>query len=64
MGNIEKFYPNLKPLLETKGLSVQGQDRYAIRTSIDQRGEQTINRDAKTSGGIKSFVSNEKFVLK
>ena len=64
MGNIEKVYPNLKPLLETKGLSVQEQDRYAIRTSIDQRGEQTINRNAKTSGGIKSFVSNEKSVLK
>ena len=26
MGNIEKFYPNLKPLLETKDLSVQVQD--------------------------------------
>ena len=64
MGNIERFYPNLKPLLETKGGSVQEQDRYAIRSSIDQRGEQTINRNAKTSGGIKSFVSNEKSVLK
>ena len=43
MRNIEKLYPNLKPLLETKCLSVQGQDRYAMGTSIDQRGEQTIN---------------------
>ena len=64
MGNIKEFYPNLKPLLEIKGLSVQREDRYAIRTSIKQRGEQTINRDGKTSGGIKSFVSNEKSVLK
>ena len=63
MGNIEKFYPNLKPMLETKSLSVQGQDRYAIKTSIDQREEQAVNRDAKTSGGIKSIVSNKKSVL-
>ena len=64
VGNIEKFYPNLKPLLETKGLLVQGQDYYAIRTSIDQRGEQTVNQDTKTSSGIKSLMSNEKSVLK
>ena len=43
---------------------MQGEDRYAIRTSINERGEQTINRGAKTCGGIKSFVSNEKSVLK
>ena len=61
IGNIEKFYFNLKPLLETKVFSVQGQDRYAIRTSIDQSGEQTTNQDAKTSGGITSF---KKYVLK
>ena len=61
IGNIEKFYLNLKPLLETKGFSVQGQDCYAIRTSIDQRGEQTTNQDAKTSGEITSF---KKYVLK
>ena len=29
MGNIEKFYPNLKPLLETKVLLVQRQEHYA-----------------------------------
>ena len=32
--------------------------------SIDQRGEQTINRDAKTVGGIKNFASNKSAVLK
>ena len=64
MDNIEKFYIDLKPLLETIDLSVQGQDRYAIRTSIDQRREQTINRDAKTSSGIKSLVLNQKSILK
>ena len=64
MGNIEKLYPNLNPLFETKGLSLKRQDHYEVRTSIDQRGEQTINRVAKTSGGMKPFVSNEKSVLK
>ena len=53
-----------KELLLDKGLSVQAQSRYPLRTSIDQRGEQTINRDAKTSGGIKSFASNNDSVLK
>ena len=33
-------------------LLVQGQEKYPLRTAIDQRGEQTINRDAKTSGKI------------
>ena len=33
--NIENFYPNLMPLLETKGLLVQGQDCYVLRISID-----------------------------
>ena len=31
-------------------LSVQAQDSYPLRTLVDQRGEQTINRNAKTSG--------------
>ena len=48
--NIHKNYPGSKELLRTTGLSVQ--DRYAHRTAIDQRGEQTINRDAKTSSKI------------
>ena len=43
---------------------MQGEDRYAIRLSINERGEQTINRGVKTCGDIKSFVSNEKSVLK
>ena len=28
-------------------------------TVIDQRGEQTINRDAKIAGGIRSYASNK-----
>ena len=61
---INDLYPGMRPLLTKTGLSIQGQDRYPLRTAIDQRGEQTINRDAKTSGGIKSFSTNQSSVLK
>lgn len=64
MKSLENNYPGLKDMLKTKGISVQGQDRYPIRTAIDQRGEQTINRDAKTAGGVKSFSTREESVLK
>ena len=50
--NMEQFYPGLKELISKQGLSVQGQEKYPLRTAIDQRGEQTINSDAKTSGKI------------
>ena len=43
------MYPGLKPLLMLKGMSVQAQTVHPVRTSIDQRGEQTINKDAKSS---------------
>ena len=39
------------------GLSVQAQDRYPHRTSIVQRGEQTINRDGETSGECKPLFN-------
>ena len=48
--NMDATYPGLKSLIDKKGISVQGQDRYPLRTSVDQRGEQTINKDAKTAG--------------
>jgi hypothetical protein len=48
--NIDVLYPGLRELLETVGISVQGQSNYRLRTAIDQRGEQTINKDAKTTG--------------
>ena len=38
-------------------MSVQAQDRHPIRTATDQRGEQTFNRDSKTSGGVSNFAS-------
>ena len=49
---IDDRYPGLKPLLQSNGFSVQAQTAYPIRTSIDQRGEQSINRDAKTLGNF------------
>ena len=63
LANIDITHPGCKELLLDKGLSVQAQSRYPLRTSIDQRGEQTINRDAKTSGGIQSFASNNDSIL-
>ena len=45
--NMENQHPGLKQLLSDKGLSVQGQSRYKLRTATDQRGEQTINKEAK-----------------
>ena len=62
--DIEEVYPGLKELLRYKGLLVQAQSRYMLCTAIDQRGEQTINRDAKTTGGIKSFSFSDSSVLK
>jgi hypothetical protein len=61
---IDGIYPGLRSMLSTASMSVQAQDRYPVRTAIDQRGEQTINRDAKTSGGVTQFVSTSSSVLK
>ena len=62
--NMEALYPGLKGMLKKTGLSVQAQEQYPMRTAVDQRGEQTINRDAKTAGGIKAFSTNSSSVLK
>ena len=35
-----------------------------MRVAIDQRGEQTLNRDAKTTGGITDFASDSTGILK
>ncbi|MEM7298253.1 MAG: hypothetical protein AAF391_08310 [Bacteroidota bacterium] len=64
MKSYDDKFPGLKNILKEKGFSVQSQERYPLRTAIDQRGEQTINRDAKTAGGIRNFASNEESVLK
>ena len=62
--NLNDTHPGCRELIQDKGLSVQGQEKYLCRTAIDQRGEQTINRDAKTSGGIKYFASDPNAILK
>eukprot|EP00795_Rhopilema_esculentum_P011282 gene11282-21474_t len=55
---MEKLYPGLKGLLREKGMSVQAQEYFPLRVTIDQRGEQTLNRDAKTTGRITHFASD------
>ena len=50
MSNISKDYPGLETFSKVGGLSVQAQSNYSVRTATDQRGEQTINKDAKTAG--------------
>ena len=47
---IHREAPGLRNLLDAFGISVQPQESFPLRTAVDQRGEQTINRDAKTNG--------------
>ena len=61
---MEVLYPGLKGLLSEKGMSVQAQERFPLRVPVDQSGEQTLNRDAKTTGGIKYFAADSSAVLK
>ena len=49
--HLKTVYPGMKPLLEGKGLSVQAQNFPFVQASTDQRGEQTINWDAKLQVG-------------
>ena len=50
VSQIDTFFPGLKDTLHLKGLSIEAQDRYSVRTAVKQKGEQTINCDGKTSG--------------
>ena len=61
---LESTDPGSLELIRENGISVQAQDRYPLRTAIDQRGEQTLNREAKTTGGIISFAGNDNSVTK
>lgn len=47
---METTYSGLKTLLTVKKISFEGQDRYPLRSLVDQGGEQTINKDANTAG--------------
>ena len=52
------MHSGLKNVLKKTGLSAHAEDHYPISTAMDQLGELTINRNAKTSGGIKVFSRN------
>ena len=56
--SLDRTHPGCKELIEIKGVSVQAQDQYPLRTAFDQRGEQTLNRKAKSVGGIGRFGGN------
>ena len=45
-------------------MSVQAQNRYPLRTARDKRGEQTLDKDAKSDSDIKYFANNDSSVLK
>jgi len=50
MLNLDSNYPGMRLYIAKGGFSVQAQSSHNVRTATDQRGEQSINRDAKTSG--------------
>ena len=60
---LKETHPGCKELIEIKGLSVQAQDRFPCHTAVDQRREQTMNRDSKISSGIKFFASDENAIM-
>ena len=62
--NLYITHPGCKELVKCNSISFQGQHRYPLRTAIDQRGEQTLNKDAKSTSGIKSFASSSHSVTK
>ena len=53
LANLESLYSESKFYLENYGTSAQYEDRYPLHTDVNQRREQTLNRDAKTSGDNK-----------
>eukprot|EP00794_Sanderia_malayensis_P010438 gene10438-biopygen7613 len=54
----------LLKLLEEKGMSVQAQSKYPHRVAINQRGKQTLNREAKKTGGTTNFAPDSSGILK
>ena len=45
-------------------LSVQAQGQYHLCTGVDQRGDQAVNKDPKTVGGITGFSGDNNAVAK
>ncbi len=58
MLNMDRSHPGAKDLLEKGALSVARSSVPASRTPVDVTIEQTINRHAKSSGGIIGFSRN------
>ena len=67
---IAELFPSSEELLKHYEISVQGKDsimKYLFKGKtavVDQRGEQTLNHDAKTGGGITNFAGNIDAVTK
>ena len=61
---MNKNYPGLRSIFTLAGFRVQSQDRYPLRLAIAMRGEQTLNKDARTNGGVARFNSSSISVQK
>ena len=59
MKNLERYFPGLKV-----NLSVQAQGQYHLYTAVDQRGEQNLNKHARTFDRIKGFSGDNNVVTK
>ena len=57
--NLETSHPGAKECLEENGFSVCCSTMPASRVAVDMAIEQTINRHAKSKGGIIGFSKNE-----
>ena len=62
--SLNRTHPGCKELIEIKGVPMQAQDQYALKTAIDQRVEQTLNREARSVGGIDRFRGNIDSIIK
>ena len=60
----DELFPGHKELSKNYVISVQGQDRYPFQAAMDHRGEETLNHDAKTGGGLTNFACNIDVVTK
>ena len=58
LANLDKTHPGAREEIESKGVSVC-RNNFGIRQSVDGAGEQTFQKNSKTSGGIKEFVQQE-----
>ena len=55
MVHLNEHFPGMEELIVENGLSIQAQVNHPLMTATDQRGEQTINRDAKTLGSVYDY---------